>query len=809
MATNIVQMTDGTGNKQYPVTSAEAVGMPDGSGNLTNYLDKRVTEYNVSVLHPTSGSGGSNKYTLETAIAQVPSKYRSVGLKCAFINESGKPECWKYQGSSWVAASFTKEADGGNKILGWVTDAATTRKQVALSERKSLLQISYRNADGDIVNEQYIGTTFTDTEWGNDSNWEKITNNKGIMQASNNALLASLGLSVSTDSLDKLFEDNSLLGNENYVNDIGIAVPSNYQNYNSSNLLTIPKNPLGIKGVITKFKAFVNNQQINRTLNFLLLLKSEDRFDVIYQSGDILAENSGMFEYAVNIAVNDNIYVGCICKTSNKSNSIGFLGTGGNTYTEWGGYLLIDKPEEISNLSTKGYILISQLTDETKGNRCFPPCVEIDVYSDLISPTTKEVFNNGEPEKFVINDLDSHDKNIDKFPVRKYLFIPALGEVKEDGYLGEFSCMFDENTIGQGTFNFVVLKPNEDKTQFEVTYVSEDIEITDTTISYLPKLIFKVLKGNFIGVYVKNLTNTTNKGLSFYNSGGPTFDDWGGWSKSISDISVGLNISSPEIQPKNRGFIIQAIMYNRPLVLQSDKNVKNGIVGIDENKQYSSDITRIDDWWVGKSVVWIGTSIPARGGDNSYPLQVGRYLNCKMDNQAVGESGIIWNGSRAKSLSATVEELSGAFPGQEDQSYERKLLGKTIDYLIIDHGYNDRKDVSLDVDIESEDRATFYGAVNYVIAKVREENPLVRLMFITPPDNYDASNGAHNVKEIGKLREAIKKLAELYNAPFIDLSIICNNNRFNYQLQSDQVHPDQNLTDKIAWTLAQHIKLYS
>lgn len=98
MATNIVQMTDGTGNKQYPVTSAEAVGMPDGSGNLTNYLDKRVTEYNVSVLHPTSGSGGSNKYTLETAIAQVPSKYRSVGIKCAFINSSGKRECWIYNG---------------------------------------------------------------------------------------------------------------------------------------------------------------------------------------------------------------------------------------------------------------------------------------------------------------------------------------------------------------------------------------------------------------------------------------------------------------------------------------------------------------------------------------------------------------------------------------------------------------------------------------------------------------------------------------------------------------------------------------
>ena len=181
MATNIVQMTDGTGNKQYPVTSAEAVGMPDGSGNLTNYLDKRVTEYNVSVLHPTSGSGGSNKYTLETAIAQVPSKYRSVGIKCAFVNEAGKSECWKYQGSSWVAASFVKEADGGNKILEWKTDAATTRKQVALSERKAGMQISYKPSDNsDWVNEQYIGESFTDTEWEKDDNWEKTPNQRQI-----------------------------------------------------------------------------------------------------------------------------------------------------------------------------------------------------------------------------------------------------------------------------------------------------------------------------------------------------------------------------------------------------------------------------------------------------------------------------------------------------------------------------------------------------------------------------------------------------------------------------------------------------
>lgn len=155
-------------------------------------IDNALVEYNVSKFHPKSGVNGSNKYTLETAIAQVPSKYRSVGIKCAFVNESGKPECWKYQGGSWVAASFVKEADGGNKILEWKTDAATTRKQVALSERKDGMQISYKSTDNDWINEQYIGTSFTDLEWEKDKNWKRIVSEYEISISDNPALNKAL-----------------------------------------------------------------------------------------------------------------------------------------------------------------------------------------------------------------------------------------------------------------------------------------------------------------------------------------------------------------------------------------------------------------------------------------------------------------------------------------------------------------------------------------------------------------------------------------------------------------------------------------
>lgn len=86
-----------------------------------------------------------------------------------------------YDGTNFYSGNFQGgSGEGGNLILEWNTDAATTRKQVKLSKRKSLLQISYKDSNGNPVNEQYIGTTFTDTEWAKDSNWEQIASKKDL-----------------------------------------------------------------------------------------------------------------------------------------------------------------------------------------------------------------------------------------------------------------------------------------------------------------------------------------------------------------------------------------------------------------------------------------------------------------------------------------------------------------------------------------------------------------------------------------------------------------------------------------------------
>ncbi len=101
-------------------------------------VDGLVNEYNVSVNHPNSGINGSNKYTLSSAIALVPEKYRTIGLKCSFLNEKGIMETWEWKGGSWSVSNFKKvgasaieELEGGTgKYLQCLTAQGTASKVV-------------------------------------------------------------------------------------------------------------------------------------------------------------------------------------------------------------------------------------------------------------------------------------------------------------------------------------------------------------------------------------------------------------------------------------------------------------------------------------------------------------------------------------------------------------------------------------------------------------------------------------------------------------------------------------------------------
>ena len=93
------------GQTVYPATVMDAVVHPD----LRVDSSKLIEEVNVSKIYPKGGIDGTNKYTLETAIAKVPASLRNVGIKCSFLDEAGLLDTWEYQGGTFTNVSSWAE----------------------------------------------------------------------------------------------------------------------------------------------------------------------------------------------------------------------------------------------------------------------------------------------------------------------------------------------------------------------------------------------------------------------------------------------------------------------------------------------------------------------------------------------------------------------------------------------------------------------------------------------------------------------------------------------------------------------------
>ena len=113
------------GETIYPATTTDAVAHP----SLKVSASKLIGEINVSNLYPTGGTDGTNKYTLASAIAKIPTDLRTVGLKCSFLGEDGTLESWEYQGGTFTA------------VGSWL---AVGGKKVAELEKETWLKLNYK-----------------------------------------------------------------------------------------------------------------------------------------------------------------------------------------------------------------------------------------------------------------------------------------------------------------------------------------------------------------------------------------------------------------------------------------------------------------------------------------------------------------------------------------------------------------------------------------------------------------------------------------------------------------------------------------
>lgn len=139
-------------------TLKKYIGTGGGTGGSTDYMNY-ITEYNVSVQHPTSGIDGSNKYSLEGAIVQVPQELRNIGLKVSFINSAGKVETWEFQGGTFT--NIGSWVQGGVRKVSELEESSNSTKDLAYSIQRSLQDIEFKDDEEFVICDSLGNVIFT------------------------------------------------------------------------------------------------------------------------------------------------------------------------------------------------------------------------------------------------------------------------------------------------------------------------------------------------------------------------------------------------------------------------------------------------------------------------------------------------------------------------------------------------------------------------------------------------------------------------------------------------------------------------
>ena len=124
------------------------------------------------------------------------------------------------------------------------------------------------------------------------------------------------------------------------------------------------------------------------------------------------------------------------------------------------------------------------------------------------------------------------------------------------------------------------------------------------------------------------------------------------------------------------------------------------------------------------------------------------------------------------------------------------LLG--TDIVTIDHGRNDWSSkveigtIGTHTDLKASfDVTTFYGAFRYVIESIMTDYPTVRIVLVTPVQEYNIAANAKGYT-IADYATAVRALGDFYSLPVIDMWKNSGINYNNYPTyKPDMVHPNE------------------
>lgn len=321
-------------NTSSHLASATVQGAVDELQDSITELEEKQGIYNVDVNVPLSSG---QFYTSTTAHSAVPTSIRKLGLIITYKTDATTSITEQFIGSSisdWGTDSNWKKvgSDGGNKILEWNTDVNTTRKSVPQKERKAGMQISYLSPTDGWINEQYVGKSFTDTEWVKNSNWVNFqsgkipntTKGKGLGLYPGN--LDNL-LNIDTSIKDRVYTGEFIdINSEPSVKAIfdvtgyNISIALRYANEDGVGLgTTYTPNCTKLKVVAiishtASTPAFDNTTMMDLARNHIKIIINGVPQDLSsneyrFSSSSIYDDKLGMYQNEINALINRNISV--------------------------------------------------------------------------------------------------------------------------------------------------------------------------------------------------------------------------------------------------------------------------------------------------------------------------------------------------------------------------------------------------------------------------------------------------------------------------------------------------------------------
>ena len=791
-------------------TSARVGGMFE---DMLDFNVASTMEYNVSKFHPTSGIGGTNKYILETAIALVPEQYRSIGIKCSFINEAGNDETWVYKGREWEISSFSLVGTRKlaqlqirqivkeiycQKIVNNINKVAFIRLFNGPQYKQIFLRDAEKN-DIDAITLTEDGTTPRGLYKGANTGILYFIENWEILE--NGEYISAYNIGENNFNIDANPKIKNYLSENKYSTDndiVNTIVPEIYL-YEKKEVNKILLKVLNNKETIQVF--LYNNDDIIGSVGYynseippkVLTLSNNEISDVEIEIGKVALNYEGLKKYV------DGSYTFNVVFDKEFANNILNFPIISSLCPSLNPELkpVIDNPALYTEVSS------SPIVNAVISEMILPDSIDY-------SLVRKIRFVNGETFKQIF--LQSEDGSIN-YDAKS---IVEDGSTPNGMYIGEnigvIYLINDWSKLpsGTSTYNVTLSKKVTDiaynaqlkllyqnsspSNSFIVNNILKEIYLNNVCLSNEVEGI-RLVRNNskyWQIFFVKNIVNDNQYDVI----AGSSLLQGDSIPSGVYDIQ-GIKLYVDGIQFAN--FFQQGKIALIKCTLSIKTNDKYNWIEISNYRKKT------------KEILWLGTSIPAgKPWGNGYPKLVGESLGVKIYNKAIGASFIQYRTDipsseaddyKCFSLSQTTEEKESLFGNAIQEWSEEKKEGAlnhgydkliipyidgtiaNCDTIIFDHGWNDRDIVRTTyqqiqdetIDMQSRDRNTFVGAFNFLYDKILEANPRVRIIIAGYHENESDDEVGYpgNTKRIGyygkQLCAVQEYIAKYYGFPLIKM----------------------------------------